>query len=90
MSARLLNGIFHSGIYTWLCARFAQPHQLGDVGIGSHFSGQACRVVSRASSGLATGVKLRVDCGADEGIVEVAGLRLLNRSSCSLLENEAH
>jgi predicted MFS family arabinose efflux permease len=30
----LLNGIFHSGIYTWLGAYFAQRYQLGEVGIG--------------------------------------------------------
>lgn len=30
----LLNGIFHSGIYTWLGAYFAQRYQLGEIGIG--------------------------------------------------------
>jgi predicted MFS family arabinose efflux permease len=30
----ILNGIFHSGIYTWLGAYFAQRYQLGEVGIG--------------------------------------------------------
>lgn len=30
----VLNGIFHSGIYTWLGAYFAQRYQLGEVGIG--------------------------------------------------------
>ena len=29
-----LNGIFHSGIYTWLGAYFAQRYQLGEIGIG--------------------------------------------------------
>ena len=30
----ILNGIFHSGIYTWLGAYFAQRYQLGEIGIG--------------------------------------------------------
>jgi predicted MFS family arabinose efflux permease len=30
----LLNGIFHSGVYTWLGAYFAQRYQLGEIGIG--------------------------------------------------------
>jgi len=30
----LLNGIFHSGIYTWLGAYFSRQYHLGEVGIG--------------------------------------------------------
>lgn len=30
----LLNGIFHSGIYTWLGAYFARQYHLGEIGIG--------------------------------------------------------